>query len=441
MRMQTQIKFLLCLTVLAGCSKGKVDDNSHGTVGTNNFNVTPSPLSGTGITVYNACSSSIWIMALKGAVSGSGTTIVNSQKLAPGKRMLVPAVEAGKIWAKFGCNSSGTNCLIGDQLAPGNQPPIDTGFEFTYTNNWYYNFSAVDGFTAPMKLIPNGGGTGCNTIFTTDFSVSSVCPTNEILNTPISDWASPLPAGLTAFGNFTTYYVPQPFKAVLGDSINLSTPRSLVYTTGGRTMGCIAPGKFLTTPPPYGLGIAVCKGTDCDSRNGPQDIDINGATAGTYDARVVMYSNPYNGCDLTSNMDGTQQSTITNPPNCAANQSIEYTATRTGAFPSGQSFFVYLGGNSAAPNPIAFCHQGTNADTSIYCNDTAAQGGQGTGLRGSTAASNMSRLGPILRTQYVQNVHNNLPDTYAYQYDDANALQTCQNLNAQLVLMIGCPNP
>lgn len=440
MNFWSKINLLVWLGILSGCSKTGSHHNGSGggAIGENNFNSSPAPL-GAGITVYNACSVPMWIMALQGATSGSGTVVVNSEKLSSGERFLVSPMAAGKIWAKFGCDRNGQNCAIGDQLT-SSQPPIDTGFEFTYgplatgrPNEWYYNFSAVDGFTSPMRLIPVGGGTGCNEIFTTNFSVAAVCPNNEILNTPTSGW-SVGSTGVTPFGNFTTYYVPTAFKAQLGDSIDLSAPRSLVYTANGKTLGCVAPGKFLTTPPPYGLGIAACSEAQCDARNSPQDIDINGAQAATYDARVVMYANPYTGCDLTSDMSGTQQTTVP-PLNCANGASIQ--AHNVGLIPANQGFFTNLGGEASA-----FCFSPANANASLYCNDqAAASGGGGTALKPSTAASNMSRLGPIVSTKYVQNVHTSLPTTYAYQYDDADALQTCQNVNAQLVLMIGCPNP
>ncbi|XP_031635191.1 uncharacterized protein LOC116348351 [Contarinia nasturtii] len=99
---------------------------------------------------------------------------------------------AGRLWAKFGCDGDGTNCEIGQSVAPcpsnGCQPPSDTKVEFFFPpigdpKDAYYDISLVDGYSLASEIIPyqnnqpfqNGACARTNC----QLQLNS-CPTNEI---------------------------------------------------------------------------------------------------------------------------------------------------------------------------------------------------------------------------------------------------------------------
>lgn len=158
-----------------------------------------------------------------------------------------------RFWAKYGCDSNGTNCKIGDQMqywnptgaeganGPGTcvgigsatggcpttgcTPPVDSLFEATWgcklsnpnecsinptnppnINNLlgpttYFDTSQVDGYTFPYKLLIKGDLTKCSSnsgqpvpsvIDASGLSLAQ-CPKNENLtNSPSGQWSSTL---------------------------------------------------------------------------------------------------------------------------------------------------------------------------------------------------------------------------------------------------------
>eukprot|EP01117_Protostelium_nocturnum_P014377 TRINITY_DN5470_c0_g2_i1.p1 TRINITY_DN5470_c0_g2~~TRINITY_DN5470_c0_g2_i1.p1 ORF type:complete len:495 (-),score=145.95 TRINITY_DN5470_c0_g2_i1:142-1626(-) len=115
-----------------------------------------------------------------------------------------------RFWAKYGCDSNGRNCILGEQMQyypeggcpkDGCTAPIDSLFEATWgckpgascyaqqPTTWF-DTSQVDGYTIPYKVDVNGnndecdcnlGGCGLKVIDATRLSLKE-CPTGEDLS-------------------------------------------------------------------------------------------------------------------------------------------------------------------------------------------------------------------------------------------------------------------
>lgn len=500
MKIQSQIKFILCLAVLSGCSKslipggggrGNIKTGDCGaptphfpgscpTADENIYNTFPteasiqSQLNTDILYVYNACKNfngtsnpDMWLATDK---LNSGLTVdrYNPVKVQYGHLTSVASsgalLASMRFWAKYGCDSIGQNCQLGQEIPPnsstlscfdnnqfGCQGTFDTGFEIDNSGTAaFYDVTLVNGFSGPLKVYVFGGGAPDSTYNCSSFgtpgnlSISALCPTNEILNTPRSGWASQActlvqTTGLNLiFGDYNKPYINS-----YGEEIDLDTPRALAVKNYygnqlSQNIGCYAPGTILSSPREWGgLYVAQCSGTQCNPNNQPPDIDskiTNGQTpqAAAYDSRLVMYTNPYSACDLTNG-------TVGDNNNCLNNSKT----------PIQQKNPPFAQPNAFENNLVNFCTSGNNATASPYCSDKVAATANTVNnplQRGSTAASNLGRLGPIVKTKYVNYVHDCIPDTYAWQYDDDNALRKCLKADSgsgvlKIVMVFGCPVP
>lgn len=90
---------------------------------------------------------------------------------------------AGRIWTRRHCSPGGLSCASGDCggrlecAGAGGQPPA-TLAEFTLGGsggNDFYDVSNVDGFNAPLQIVPAGGRAGCRTV-TCGADINAACP-------------------------------------------------------------------------------------------------------------------------------------------------------------------------------------------------------------------------------------------------------------------------
>lgn len=119
---------------------------------------------------------------------------------------------ATRFWPKIGCNSTGSNCVVGSSGGPGEgcvvrvpgedddyshcAPPVDTKFEATFAAPGSslldtVDMSLVDGYTLPFKLEVSGGsctraGSAFNEMDCSGLSMSS-CPSSEMLNNKVTN--------------------------------------------------------------------------------------------------------------------------------------------------------------------------------------------------------------------------------------------------------------
>lgn len=154
-------------------------------------------------------------------------------------------LESTRVWAKTGCDANGSNCQIGQSVAPcptgGCQPPIESKFEATFADpsscpitnagasclTWY-NASQVDGYTLPFRIRPHGTGSdhpGC---------VSSDCAQLDLAKCPSQEDLSE--------GIYSTYH-----------SVDL---RVFAPNDPTKVIGCMSPCKKLNFPAPWGFGLS-----------------------------------------------------------------------------------------------------------------------------------------------------------------------------------------
>lgn len=195
----------------------------------------PGPTGPTGgdrqLTVRNNCNHTIWV------AHSDNVKVAQNIKLDKGGSFVynVPdgGIAATRFWPKTGCDGNGTNCTIGDSVAPcpagGCQPPIESKFEATFAakgspDQTWYNLSQVDGYTLPFKVVPVGTGAGSGNCVVSDCSGLTLdkCPGAEDL------------------GN-----------GVIGGYANQDLR---VRDNAGRVIGCMAPCKKWNYPAPWGLG-------------------------------------------------------------------------------------------------------------------------------------------------------------------------------------------
>ncbi len=440
----------------------------------NDPNSFPNPQTKAGLTeptyavaVYNACNEPMWVGTDGGSigekVNGKMPNNWVSKRIEPRTQIDLPVPEgdpwviaSGRIWGKFGCDSNGQNCKIGQQVSPcpveknkegklvtikgGCQPAIDTGFEIDNHDkaNIYYDITMVNGFTGPLAVYTFNKPENiddCSDVATPfQMDLKTLCPNGERLNTPTKNWqpaACKLSPSLV-FGDFN-----QPYKNAWGETIDLTKPYSLLAKSAmpgheGELIGCFAPAQKLGSVPAWGgLGVAACTGPEQCKTNMPPDVDSGrpASQAQAYDSRLVMYQNPYSGCDLT-------QGNVGDNRNCGQKAAVNI------AKPIDITNFARP--NDFIDRLVNFCLTDDNATKSIYCSDEAASYNTPV-QKGSTAAANLAHLGPIVNTKYVKYLHKCVPDVYTWQYDDAEGLKHCPFKNPQtgkevkLVVAIGCP--
>jgi len=162
--------------------------------------------------VNNTCSFGLWVEARQ---DGGRPLPGHSGPLsyvAPGQHVdfTIPdnGLPATRFWAKYGCDSKGANCIIGDQMPnkdiypngcpnDGCSPPVDSLFEATWgckkgcgagvsTTTWF-DTSQVDGWTIPYRVVLTGNtkcdcdGKGCTDLKVIDATKLGMeyCPTGE----------------------------------------------------------------------------------------------------------------------------------------------------------------------------------------------------------------------------------------------------------------------
>lgn len=153
-------------------------------------------------------------------------------------------LESTRVWAKTGCDASGSNCQVGQSVEPcptgGCQPPIESKFEATFadpvtcpTSNasadclTWYNASQVDGYTLPFRIRPVGVGSeqaGC---------VESDCGGLDLAQCPSQEDLSE--------GAYSSYA-----------SVDL---RVFAPNDPSKVIGCMSPCKKLNYPAPWGFGL------------------------------------------------------------------------------------------------------------------------------------------------------------------------------------------
>lgn len=183
------------------------------------------------LTIRNNCTQPIWVAHSTNVQAGQNVRLNQGASFVYN----VPdgGIAATRFWPKTGCNESGTNCTIGDSVAPcpagGCQPPIESKFEATFAakgskDQTWYNLSQVDGYTLPFKVVPAGDGAGQGSCVTSDCSGLTLakCPGAEDL------------------GN-----------GVIGGYANQDLR---VRDGAGNVIGCMAPCKKWNYPAPWGLG-------------------------------------------------------------------------------------------------------------------------------------------------------------------------------------------
>jgi hypothetical protein len=154
----------------------------------------------------NSCNFTLWMegRASSGIVAGQTTTPI---RVEPGQYndYFIPStgLASTRFWAKYGCDDTGRNCLIGDQMqyypdggcpTNGCTPPVDSLFEATWGatgGTTWFDTSQVDGYTLPYKVSLIGQYDQCDcsgnvcpgirTIDATHLNLSR-CPSTENLS-------------------------------------------------------------------------------------------------------------------------------------------------------------------------------------------------------------------------------------------------------------------
>jgi len=224
----------------------------------------PYPKQTADLRIINSCKTTLWFEARYGnqgaPLPGQSTTALQAP---PGAYIDYTIPDTGlagsRFWAKYGCDSQGKNCAIGDQMqywpnppggcpANGCTPPVDSLFEATWgcrpgsscnsvNPTTWFDTSQVDGWTIPYKLTPNGDTSKCDCIGSqcgfngVDASTLDLakCPTGENLVTPDQSTAN-----------------------VLGKNVDLSSV-DLRIIKNNQVLGCMSPCKRLNWGAPYGL--------------------------------------------------------------------------------------------------------------------------------------------------------------------------------------------
>jgi len=234
--------------------------------------VNPTPVAGNGFPTQNAdlriinnCKTTLWLEARYGnqgaPLPGQSTTAVQA---LPGSYVDYTVPDTGlsgsRFWAKYGCDTNGKNCLIGDQMqywpnppggcpSGGCTPPVDSLFEATWgcrpgsscnsqNPTTWFDTSQVDGWTIPYKLTPVGDTSGCDCIGSSCGFKGVDASTLDLKNCPSGE-------DLTANGAY-------PYVNAAGKNTSLSSV-DLRIINNGQVLGCMSPCKRLNWGVPYGL--------------------------------------------------------------------------------------------------------------------------------------------------------------------------------------------
>lgn len=240
---------------------------------------TPSPSSNfptqtADLRIINNCKSTLWI---EGRYGNAGGPIPGQSNTAtrtlPGSYVdyVIPDTGLGgtRFWAKYGCDSNGRNCEIGDQMQywpnpPGGcptngcTPPVDSLFEATWgcrpgtsCNNanptTWFDTSQVDGWTIPYKLTPLGDTSKCDCL-------GSNCGFKGVDASTLDLARCPSGEDLTGWGNWSSVNAN-------GKSVSLRSIDLRIIDAQNRVVGCMSPCKKLNWSPPYGLGQSENQGS------------------------------------------------------------------------------------------------------------------------------------------------------------------------------------
>jgi len=234
-------------------------------------NPTPAPVNGAfptqtaDLRIINSCKSTLWFEARYGGAGAPlpGQSATSLQAL-PGSYIDYTVPDTGlpgsRFWAKYGCDSNGQNCLIGDQMqywpnppggcpSGGCTPPVDSLFEATWgcrpgsscnsqNPTTWFDTSQVDGWTIPYKLTPVGDTSGCD-------CVGSQCGFKGVDASTLDLAKCPRGEDLTAGGLQST-------ANVMGQTASLSSV-DLRIIKNNQVLGCMSPCKKLNWGAPFGL--------------------------------------------------------------------------------------------------------------------------------------------------------------------------------------------
>ena len=334
--------------------------------------------------VLNNCPYKVWFQSIDG--SGLNAPIVGLNKGESYDYAINGQfVNSFRVWPKTGCDESGNNCTIGQSSNPcpsggnGCAPPIDSKFEGTFnapgnSNVTSYDGSLVDGFTLPFSIRVTKAANETNSSCL-DVEASNI---NYATSCPTTEnLSTPYPQMLAAFGSTYAFggYNTYGTPPVSLTSVNLM----VINPNNGQQAGCYSPTTKLTYPnntPGWG-GAGIGQG---------------GTGNPAYYNQAIMYS-----CAFT-----TSQLTNGTAPNLPSS-------------PDNQGFLNLSGFCKSVP--------GQN------CND---------GVPNGPAAHDICGLGPVPNTQYVNYVHANTHNLYAFAYDDTNGNLSC-NESATKIAFITCP--
>jgi len=259
-------------TSAAAATKAATSSAAPATTAAVNNNPTPAPVNyptqTADLRIINSCKKTLWFEARYGGagapIPGQSTTATQA---LPGSYVdyTVPStgLSGSRFWAKYGCDTNGKNCLIGDQMqywpnppggcpAKGCTPPVDSLFEATWgckpgascnagNPTTWFDTSQVDGWTIPYKMTASGAtnqcdctGTGCgfSGVDATNLLLSN-CPTGE---------------DLSVGGTYPSVI------AADGSTVNLNSVDLRIINNATReVIGCMSPCKKLNWGAPYGL--------------------------------------------------------------------------------------------------------------------------------------------------------------------------------------------
>jgi hypothetical protein len=231
------------------------------------------------VRVKNSCAYPLWIEARQGALGQPLPGQTTSRRKVEAGAFIDYDIPAGglagaRFWPKYGCDSTGKNCEIGDssQYMPEGGCPnggcsvaADSLFEATFgckpgvspcttnpssgqplSSTTYYDSSLVDGVSLPFKVTLVGDTSTCNC----DGAGNCLGEVN-IDGTAFNPKLMPSTENLS-MGQYNSYTNPNN-----GQTYNLtSVDLRLKNKAGTHFIGAISPCKKLNYPPPTGFGMS-----------------------------------------------------------------------------------------------------------------------------------------------------------------------------------------
>jgi hypothetical protein len=199
--------------------------------------------------ITNQCNQPIWIAHQEG--TGGPLTDPQNIQISSGTSYdyHIPAggLQSARFMPKTGCDSTGNNCKIGQEIPPcpagGCQPPVETKFEATFGTTTpnstcpnapststgsclsWYDLSFVDGYTLPAKVIPKlkQAWSDCVQLDASGLDLGQ-CPSGDNLEP--------------------------------GSSNAYNSQDLRIKDSSGNTVGCMSPCKRLNYGAPFGLGLS-----------------------------------------------------------------------------------------------------------------------------------------------------------------------------------------